>query len=163
MRDLDQALRNVNQTYEQLLQVQNPMIQKVTFEVDQIISDLNDNLENLSNERIRESMLKLSLKAYTFSDTKERSSLVAECAEILRKESYADSFNKADGSVAQRENTALLNSSEQVLVEQVYDMVSSQLKTKLDEIHRVVDALKSVIVSRMSEAKLVASTDGCGE
>ena len=34
--------------------------------------------------------------------------------------------------------------------------VASTLKTKADEIHRVVDALKTVLLSRQTEAKLVA-------
>ena len=51
------------------------------------------------------------------------------------------------------------NVSENILVEAVHSMVASALKVKLDEMHRVVDALKTVTMSRMSEAKLTINAD----
>lgn len=154
MRELSKALDNVQVTYEQLVGVANDIIAKCVSSSDSIIKDINKNVENLSNDDVRNYMLKLSLLSYSFSDIKEKSALKAECAETLRKEAYAKNFNTQDGSVAVRENQAMINSSEEVLVELIYEMVASTLKTKLDEIHRVVDTLKTIITSRLSEAKL---------
>lgn len=159
MRDLDAALANVDMTYSQIVEIANDIVAQCTVESDQLVNRLKANSENLTNEDVRKAMLELALTSYSFSEIKEKSTLKAECAEILRKELYAREFNLADGSVAVRDNTAVLNSSQEVLVEAIYNLVSSILKVKLDELHRIVDALKSIIMSRMSEAKLTALVD----
>ena len=72
----------------------------------------------------------------------------------LLSEKKALEFNGAEGTVATRENIATLNSSEEILVNLIYDTVGSLLKAKLDEVHRVVDTLKTVIMSRNTEMKI---------
>ena len=158
MKNIDEALRNVDMTYAQLVEVANEIVAKCTPKVDAILKKIND-VENLSNDTIRSVMLELSLAAYGFSEIKEKSAMKAECAEILRKEKYAQQFNLSSGAVATKENTAMLSVSEEVLAETIFNLVASTLKVKLDEIHRVVDTLKSVIASRLAEAKLTAIAD----
>jgi len=51
----------------------------------------------------------------------------------------------------------LLAASEEIIVESLYKLVANLLKTKLDALHRLVDALKSVLMSKMQEAKLYAN------
>lgn len=103
-------------------------------------------------------MLKLSFMSYTFGDVKEKSALKADCAEALRKEAYARKFNEADGNNAVRDNIALLETSDEIVVNSIHDLVSSLFKTKLDELHRVVATLQSILMSRMQEAKLAQGT-----
>ena len=157
MKDLTTALQNINMTYQQLVEISNEIVSKCTKKSDDIVKQITENTENLSNDALRTSMLNLSLTAYSFCEIKEKAAMKAECAEIVRKELYAKEFNGADGSVAVRENIALLNSSEEVLAETVYNLVSATLKVKLDEIHRIVDTLKIILTSRLSEAKLTQS------
>ena len=102
-------------------------------------------------------MMKLSLASFSFSEVKEKSALKAECAETLRKEAYAKNFNATEGSVAFRENTATINSNYEALAGQVYELVANLFKVKLDEVHRVVATINSVLMSRMQEAKLTMS------
>ena len=74
-------------------------------------------------------------------------------------EAYAREFNAGDGSVASKDNTATLNISNEILAETIYNLVSNLFKIKLDEIHRVVSTLQTVLMSRMAEAKLSAIPD----
>jgi hypothetical protein len=53
-----------------------------------------------------------------------------------------------------RENTATIESSAEILAEEIYTLVANMLKTKLDELHRIVSTLQSVLMTRMQEAKL---------
>ena len=39
---------------------------------------------------------------------------------------------------------------------------SSQIKTKLDETHRIVDTLKSILISRASDRKLTDNYENSG-
>lgn len=157
--NLDEALNNANVTYKQLVEIANEIVSKCTDSIDNIIKPAQESIERFTNDDIRTLMLKIAMASYAFSEIKEKSAFKAQCAEALRKESYANEFNSAVGSVAAKENTATVNISDEIIVENVYDLVASLLKTKLDEMHRVVDVLKTVLMSRLSEAKLTNVSD----
>lgn len=157
--DLQKALENCEKTYSQLVEIANGIVSEYTKELDMTISYATRNVENLTSEYIRNLMTQISLKSYSFSEVKEKASMKAECASILRKEAYAIEFNGSEGTAGTKENVATLNTSDEILTETIYNLVASLLKTKNDECHRVVDVLKTVLMSRMAEAKL----SGIGE
>ena len=148
------ALDAVDATYDELIDVANDIAKEVVGDLDDMMASAYNDVEKLSNEAIRDLMLKLSLRSYSFAEIKERSAFKSELSETLRKEAYAKNFNSAEGTVAVRENTAVLNSSSEILANQIYELVADIFKSKLDETHRIVAALTSVLMSRMSEAKL---------
>ena len=151
---LTKALENVDATYMELVQIVNEIAKPYIEEVDELINQVSYNVNDLTNDYLRMTMVKLSLKSYSFSEIKEKSVLKAECSEALRKEKYAIKFNGSDGTVAFKENNALIETTEEILVEAIYNLLSSLFKTKLDEIHRVVDVIKTVIMSRNAEEKM---------
>lgn len=154
---LEQALNNVELVYNDVKELANDLIKEYTSDITNLINYIADNLENLTNDDLRNLILKLSIKAYSFGDIKEKAGIKAEIAEMLKKEKYATEFNKADGSVAARENISILNISEEVVTQAIYDLVAGMYKVKLDEIRRMIDSLKVVLTSRLSEAKLSAT------
>ena len=158
--NLREALNNTNTTYQQLVDISNDIVSKCIKDITPIISSIGNNIQNISNDQIREYMLILSLKAYSLAEIKEKASMKAEIAEILKKEAYATEFNGADGTVAVRENLAQINIADEILSQTVNEVVADILKVKLDEIHRVIDTLKTVLMSRLSEAKLISISDG---
>lgn len=159
--NLQQALDTVELTYSQIIEIANEIVNEYTRDANLLIKRAADNTESLNNDAIRTLMLQLSLKSYTFGDVKEKSAIKAECAEILRKETYAKKFNGTEGSVALRENTATIETSNEIIAETVYNLVANLFKVKLDEMHRIVDVLKTILMSRLSEAKLTSSiTEG---
>lgn len=158
INELNKALDNVQLLYSDLATAASVIIDPYTSDINSIIDYVTKNVESMTNEDLRLYMMKLSLKGFTFSEIKEKSSLKAECAETLRKEAYAKNFNSAEGSVAFRENTAIINSSYEMLSETVYNLVANLFKVKLDEIHRVVDTMKTILMSRMQEARLSKSS-----
>lgn len=151
---VSEALKNVDLTYQSLIDFANDVFEQTTGEIDGMIENAYKMSETLTNDSIRDLMMKLSLKSYSFSEIKEKSAFKAVLAETLRKETYAEQFNSAEGTVGVRENTAILNSSAEILAEEIHTLISSMLKTKLDEIHRVVNTLQTVLMTRMQEAKL---------
>lgn len=157
--NLEQALANTEMTYSQLVNIANDIVGEYTKDIDKVVKEAYENINNLNNDSLRHVIITLSLKSYMFADIKEKSALKVECAEALRKEAYAIEYNKADGAVAARENTATINISDEILTESVYNLVASLFKTKMDEVHRVVDSLKTVLMSRMAEAKLAQQLD----
>ena len=156
--NLQKALDNTEQTYVNLVSIANDIINGHIKDIDADIKNATNNINNLTNDSIRQLIITLALKSYNFSEVKEKAVLKAECAEALRKEAYAIEYNKADGAVAARDNAAIINTSDEILTDAIYGLVSSLFKTKLDEIHRVIDALKTVLMSRMAEAKLSGIT-----
>lgn len=154
---LQEALDRTDDVYKDLIEIANTIFKTYTGEVNALIKGATDNIDNLTNEDIRLLIVKLSIQSFSFGDVKERAGLKAEVSETLRKEAYAKAFNVSEGSVAVKDNQATIKTSYETSVELIYNSVASLFKTKLDEIHRVVDALKTVLMSRMSEAKLTAT------
>lgn len=148
---------NLNVAYKELVDVAKGMVKAVTSEIDELITYLLENVETLSNDEIMKYEIKLSCMSYSFSEIKEKSQFKAALAESLRKDEYAKYFRSIDGSVAIRESEATLQTSGEIVTELLYDLTAGMLKSKHDEIHRVVDTLKSVLMTRVAEAKLSAS------
>lgn len=151
---VNNALNNVDMVYDELIQIANETVESIIGDINSIICDIQSDLENMNNDLIRDYILKLCLKSYSFSDIKEKAAFKAEIAETIRKEAYAKQFNSTEGTVAVRQNNAEIAISAEYLSEEIYQLISALLKTKADEIHRVVDALKTVLMSRLQEAKI---------
>lgn len=156
MKDLQLALDNVNKTYNELIEIAKDIVKRYSSEVDDLISQATSNIESLSSDKIRLLMTNLSFRAYSLAEAKEHSLLKSGVAETLLDEKKAIEFNGADGTVDSRKNLAIINSSEEILVSLIYDTVGSLLKSKVDEVHRIVDTLKTVIMSRNAEMKITS-------
>ena len=153
-KDLEEALSNVQMTYQDLVQISDDILTTYTSDIDELIRQANVKIEIMTVEDVRQLMLKLSLKSYSLCEVKEKSALKLACAEALKDEVYAKSYNEATGTVKERESTASSSIRFEVMSEAVFNEVYSMLKSKVDETHRVVDALKSVLMSRMQEVKM---------
>lgn len=151
---MEKALKNVGLAYDDVIGIANDFAEGYTSEADFLIEQAVNNIENLTNDGIRDLLLRLTLKSYSFGDVKERASFKAVVAKTLRDEARAREMCETEGTVAAKENKATLAVSAEVLVTEIYNLVASLLKTKLDELHRVVDTLKIVLTTRLSEAKL---------
>lgn len=150
------ALDNVDATYEELIDIANDIFKEIIGDLDTMIQSAYNDVESLTNDAIRDLILRLSLRSYSFSEIKEKSQLKATLAETLKKEAYARNFNSTEGTVAVRDNNAILSTSAEILAEEIYTLVASLFKTKLDEIHRIISALQTVLTTRLSEAKLAS-------
>ena len=93
--ELEKALNAVEMTYKDIVEIADGLVAEYTQGLDNLIKSVEDRIDKISNDEIREIMLRLSIKAYSFGDVKEKSAIKAECAEILRKEAYAVSFNQS--------------------------------------------------------------------
>ena len=157
-RNLDNALDNVEMTYQDAILIANDMCADFFKEINEFIEKIKTKINTIGTDDLRLAILHLSLKSFSLADTKEKTLLKQEIAETLRKEKYSQIFNSTDGSIGIRENTAVLQSSEEIVVELIYDYVASAFKTKVDEVHRIVDSLKTILMSKMQELKITNST-----
>lgn len=153
--NLKQALENANMMYTQLAEIADGIVKNSTSEIDEILRTA-DRVKDLTDSQMRNLIVLLSMKSYNFSEAKDHAALRLECAESLRKEAHAKVLLSTEGTAGVRENTAIQETADEIMVAAIYQIVASMLKTKLDEVHRIVDALKSALMSRMQEAKLAS-------
>lgn len=153
-KDVSKALDNIDAVYDDLIVIANDIVESTIGDMNAMLQSAYHNIENLSNEDIRGLILKVALRSYNFGEIKDKAAFKSELAETLRKEAHAIAFGNAEGTATAKENQAILNTSEELLAEEIYDLVANMFKTKSDELHRVTDALKTVLMSRMAEAKL---------
>lgn len=154
--NVEAALSNIDTTYAELIEIANDVFANTTAELDVILEQAYNDIETMTNDKLRDYMTRLSLKAYSFSEVKEKSAFKAALAETIRKQAYAIQFNEAAGTVGAKENAAILNTSAEILADEIHTLISNMLKTKLDEAHRVVNTLQTVLMTRMQEAKMVS-------
>ena len=156
--NLQEALKNVDMTYEQLQTIAVGFARAHTKEIDDIIKQA-ESVKDLTDSQVSNLILLLSVKSYNLSEPSELAELKLEIATSIKKEEYAKVFSATEGTVATKENAAFIETTDELMSEKIYDVVASLLKTKRDETHRVVDALKSVLMSRMQEAKITAQVN----
>ena len=155
--DVQAALDAVDMTYSELIDIVDDTRKSVMEDCDLLIEDVSNNIQDMSNDKIRDILMRLSLKSYYLASIKDKSAFKANLAETIRKEAYAKAFGNAVGTVAQKDGQALLDTSSQAVAEKIHDLMADLFKSSTDEIHRTIDVLKTVLMSRLSEAKLVSN------
>ena len=156
--NLKQALENTNTVYNDLVVIADGIARDKIKPIKDVI-DMAGNVKDLTDSQIRNLIVLLSMRSFSFSEAKEHAVLHAACAEALRKEAHAKAFIEADGAQGAKENKANIETADEIMTEAVYDLVAALLKGAQDECHRVVDALKTVLMSRMQEARLMAQVN----
>lgn len=154
-KKLEIALEKVEMTYSELVQIANEMTSPLFSPINDLVEEINSRINAMPIDQIRDFILRLQLQAFSIADIKEKSALKAELAEALQKEAFAVSFNGMDGSAAVKDKLALVATSSEILTETLYNLVANLFKTKLDQVHRLVDCLKSILMSRMQEQKFM--------
>lgn len=152
---LSNALNNVECTYKELVEISNNILDPIVGPANTLVSTVNAQINSLSIDQIRDFILQLQLKAFELAEIKEKAAMKAELSEALQKEKFATTFNGLDGSAAVKEKIALVESSSETVSTVLYELVSSLLKSKVDQLHRLVDCLKSILMSRMQETKFM--------
>ena len=56
--------------------------------------------------------------------------------------------------MAVKDNNSVLSISNEIVTECIYNLVASLFKIKLDELRRIIDILKTILMSRLSEMKM---------
>ena len=153
-RTFNEAQKDVNDMYKALTQISDDIIRKNTDNIEKTIKEIENNVESLTNDDLRKYTLKLASMAYALGDKVEHADFKRDCANALLKETNAKEFNLAAGPVATKQNVALLNTSQEMAVNLLYNMVADSLKTKLQLTNRMLDSIKNVLISRNAEAKI---------
>jgi hypothetical protein len=151
---LSKALQQVDLTYGDIIGIANEMLADVISPLDTLINAIGADINALSTDELKLKMWEIQYTTYRLVDIKEKALFKAQISEALTKEAYATQLIGTDGTVALKQNVALINTAEETVVEVLYTYISSLLKTKTDQAHRLVDIIKSILMARMQEAKL---------
>lgn len=154
-KKLEDALNSVEMTYGELVEIANGIVDPIVKSANELVGKLDQDVNALSNDQLREYTLMLQLKAFGLSETKEKAGMKADLALALQKEAYAVSYASMEGAQGTRDRLATTATAQETLVQVMYSLVSNLLKTKVDQLHRLVDALKSILISRGQEAKFM--------
>lgn len=154
-KDLTRALDAVELTYQDVVGIANEMIDPILQPLNEVIDDIRENATNMPAELIRDYIIRVQLRAYELAEPKDKALLKSQLSEALRKEKYANELIGAEGTAGVKDNKATLASSEEIVVEALYELVANLLKTRLDSAYRMVDSLKSILMSKMQEAKFM--------
>lgn len=157
-KDLNKALESVEMTYAQIKDIADNMLSGPFEEPNRIMEMIQYNIESISIDMLRDYILRLQLAVYSLSELRDRSGVKANCAEAIRKEAYATAYIGQEGTAGVKDSNTILAISENIVAQCLYDLVASLVKTKVDMMLRMIDSLKSILMSRMQEAKLSATS-----
>jgi hypothetical protein len=157
-KDLNKALSEVEMTYSQIKDIADQMLSGPFEEPNRIVETIQYNIESMSIDMLRDYILRLQLAVYSLSELRDRSGIKAICAEAVKKEAYATAYVNQEGTAGVKDSNTTLAISENIIAQCLYDLVASLVKTKVDQLHRMIDSLKSILMSRMQEAKLSATS-----
>lgn len=153
-KDLKQALEAVELPYSKIKEIADDMLNPSFNPLNVIVDDIQVHINDMSIDRIRDNMLSLQLYTFQLSELRDRTAVKAQCAEAVKKEAYATSFLMQEGTAGQKDSSATIAISENIVVECLYNLVASLVKTKIDQSLRLIDTLKSILMSKMAEAKI---------
>lgn len=151
--DIEQAKQEVNEMFNSIAPMAMEIVGNYSKSLDKLFNDISSS-NALTNDDLRNYMLALSSEAYLFSMSKDAATLKQECAEMILKETQAIIYNSTDGTVPIRTNQSLIETGDKQVVNALYSAVANLLKTRLDETHRMINTLNSILISRNAEAKL---------
>ena len=157
--EINEAKKQVSETYAMLKPIVKETVSKNTKELDSIVNKVKKNLTTMTNKELQDYMLQLSIETYYFSERKDMSLLMQECAVALSKGTLADIYNRTTGTQAYRNNRAIVDSMDKQTVAIIQSAIANCMKSKLDEAHRIVSVLSSVLISKNAENKLKGVRD----
>ena len=153
MIDIEKARQEVNDMYRELSPMVEDIVNKYALNINNLVNKISK-AQFLTNDELRDFMLSLSVEAYNFSMSKDSSILKQDCAITIMKEAQAKEYNNTEGTQVIRNNASIINTSDSQVVNLLYSSVANLMKTKLDEAHRMINTLNSILISRNAEAKL---------
>lgn len=151
---VNESKHEVSEIFKSLKPIVKETVDRNTKEIDDIIGKIKKNLTTLTNKELQDYMLQLSIELYYFSERKDMSLLMQECAIAVSKMAQADIFNGTAGTQAVRSNQAVIESMDKQVVAMIQSAVANSMKSKLDEAHRIVNILSNVLISKNAENKL---------
>ncbi len=162
--DLTEAMNEVKDAYNSLWKLGESLIKKYTAEIDSIVKPLkNADVEQMTTGQIRQTIFKLSTLSFDLGELRDKAVWTADVSDIIKDETFAMEYNCSEGAVAQRTNNATIKISKESAVTSLNKVISAILKTRLDETHRLIDSLKSILISRASDQKLLNVNTITGE
>lgn len=150
---LKEALSNIELSYSAVVEIADDILKSRFKPINDLINEITVNMNSMPTDLLRDYLLKLQLFAYNISELRDKSAAKAELATAIQKEAYAIKFNSAEGAATVREKLAQAETATEQVAEVTYNLVAGLVRTKLDQCHRLVDCLKSVLMSRMQEFK----------
>ena len=153
-KNLDSALEEIELTYRDVVDIADGMTAEIFQPTNNLIEEINTRINMLTTEDIRGYILRLATRAYQMVEIRDKALMKAECAEAIKKEHYATQYAGMEGSTVAKDNQATLAISDSIVAEVLYNLIANLFKSKVDNINRVVDSLKSILISRQQDAKM---------
>lgn len=153
MIDFEEARNEVKAVASSLAGVVDSVVKPCTAELDKLITKISTGIDKFSNNDLRDLMARISVETYYIGIAKEQSSLRDACANALYKEGMAKVYAATQGAVEAKKQQSIIDTVDKQAVSILYTTVAGLLRTKVDEAHRIVSVINSVLISRAAEAK----------
>lgn len=151
--DISSEKKEVDELYKQLKDGAIESVNAMTATLDGMIKQLDSGVSTMSNSELWDMQMKLGVETYKLGIAKEQSALKSTCSDAFYKLSLAQSFCSIDGAQETKKQKSIADNIKTQAIAMLYTSASSILKMKMDEAHRIVNIIQSILISRASDAK----------
>lgn len=132
---------------------------KYCQELDEIMTEINDMLEQhesteIPTQIVEDWILHITSILYFTISGMEEVGLKEDMCKSIRQELYTKAHEQTSGTVAERQNQAILEVQEEDLVLQIYSRAYKRIKQKVDAGYEMQSALKKIMSARITDSEL---------
>lgn len=131
---------------------------EITQELDMFIKTLDDRFaggfENVSDIEIDDAIANLSTLLYSLVNHQERLSSYAVVSKLRRNEQYNLNYQKASGTVSEKQADASLQVASNDVSALVYKQAESIVKGKMEKATELLKSLKKIMTKRIADVEL---------
>ncbi len=115
---------------------------------------LEDTNQPPIEQELDDFMMNLPVLLYFTGEAQEAVGVREDIAKALRQEIYNKSYEKADGTVADKTAVSEMASRNEYIVQIVYQRAYKVIKNKMESASELLQSVKKVVTRRMSEYEL---------
>lgn len=158
---LDDIIKDNSALSKMLRQHADIQIKQVCANIDAIINKLHSRpIETIPTSELLDIRMQLGVEAFYFAIRKDHAALSENVAKARMDDAFYEMFAITQGTLKDREAVSNSHTNEHKYAKFVQACVVGQMKSRLDECHRIDAILKDIIITRATEAKNTTDCKG---
>ena len=158
LKDIDSNMSTVEHYSVVIDDMVDEIVDKYTSELDEYIRFVNDVVRDEnnppSNQELDDFALTIPTLMYFSSQGQESLGVKEDVAKLFKAEAYNKVYGGLEGTIADKKAEAELLTSDEELVQMIYERAYKKVRLKLNLANEVLQSVKKVITRRVSEQDL---------
>lgn len=158
LEQFNEVVKRVTLNSREVDQLVENLVTEYCFDLDQYMTYIDNILQHTNNpvtdQQLEEFTLNLPSILYFTTSAQEALGIKEDISKAIRNEVYNRVREKAEGTVADKDAAAELQSQAEAIVNIVYSRAYKKVKLRVESAYEMLNSVKKVMTSRISERGL---------